>query len=55
MGHRNCTGDVDTCARCSAGRDRIEDARNGVDFDPSGRMGDLAADRYEDWLMGDDR
>lgn len=48
MTHRNCPGD--DCPRCESRIADIEDARSGADFDPSGRMGDAAADRWEDSL-----
>jgi hypothetical protein len=38
----NPLGDV--CARCDAAISEAEDIRDGVDFDPSGRMADAAAD-----------
>ncbi|HKY58340.1 MAG TPA: hypothetical protein VJL80_09905 [Aeromicrobium sp.] len=46
MSRHNCPGEE--CASCSRRIADIEDARSGVDFDPSGRMGDRAADRWED-------
>lgn len=51
MSRHDCPGE--DCPRCQRAIADIEDARNGADFDPSGREADAAAGRYEDWLMGD--
>lgn len=44
-----CTGDVETCAICSRGRDAIEDGRHGYS---DAELGDMADGAAADMVFG---